>query len=128
MEQGLAMRASQGHIDASIDRAFLAIACLQLGDLPAADAQSAQAVAEAERRPQIENPQQVWFARAQVLRALGCPAEAQAALEAALSHLRRVEQGLPEAQRERFCQAFPFNLAILRAHRDGVWPDPPALV
>lgn len=128
MEQGLAMRASQGHIDASIDRAFLAIACLRLGDLPAADAHSAQALAEAERLPQVENPQQVWFARAQVLRALGRPAEAQAMLDAAVAHLRRIEQGLPEAQRERFCHAFPFNRAILRAHQEGAWPDPPALV
>ncbi|MDW8350935.1 MAG: tetratricopeptide repeat protein [Anaerolineae bacterium] len=127
MEQGLALRAAQGHLDASIDRAFLAIACLRLGDLAAAEAHSAQAVADLERIPQVENPQQIWFARAQVLRALGRPDEARAALDEAVACLRRVEAALPAAQRERYCAAFAFNRAILRACAENDWPDPPAL-
>ncbi len=128
MEQGLALRASQGHLDASIDRAFLAIACLRLGDLASAEAHSAQAVADAERMPQAENPQQVWFARAQVLRALGRPAEARAALSEAVACLRRLQEALPPEQRERYCSAFTFNQAILRADAEDLWPNPPALV
>lgn len=127
MEQGLALRAAQGHLDTSIDRAFLAIACLRLGDLAAADAYSTQALADLERMPQVENPQQVWFARAQVLRTLGRAAESRAALEHAVAHLRRAEAALPDFQRERYRSAFAFNRAILRAADEDLWPDPPAL-
>ncbi|MCS7061117.1 MAG: SARP family transcriptional regulator, partial [Anaerolineae bacterium] len=128
MEQGLALRTAQGHLDVSIDRAFLAIACLRMGDLPAADAYSAQAVADVQRMPQVENPQQVWFARAQVLHALGRSEEARAALLEAVAHLRRIEHVLPRLQRQRYLSAFPFNRAILRAEAESVWPDPASLV
>ncbi|MDW8292864.1 MAG: tetratricopeptide repeat protein [Anaerolineae bacterium] len=128
MEEGLALRAAQGHLDTSIDRAFLAIACLRLSDFAAADAHSAHAVADLSRLPQAENPQQVWFARAQVLHALGRFEEAQAALQEAVALLQRVESSLPVEQRQRFRTAFPFNRAIMRAHTEGIWPNPPMLV
>ncbi len=128
MEQGLALRSAQGHLDVSVDRAFLAIACLRLGDLPAADAHSAQAIADAQRLPNVENPQQIWFARAQVLRALGRTDEARAALDKATNSLRRLKDALPPEQHERYLSAFAFNRAILRAGAEDIWPDPPALV
>lgn len=127
MEQGLTLRLQQEHLDVSIDRAFLAIACLRLGDHTAADMQSAQALNDLARAPHVEHPQQVWFARAQVLRALGRYDEAQHALNTAIDHLRRDQQQLPPALQERFLAAFAFNSAILRAHAANIWPDPPAL-
>ncbi|GIV85786.1 MAG: SARP family transcriptional regulator [Candidatus Roseilinea sp.] len=128
MEQGLALRSAQGHLDVSIDRAFLAIACLRLGDLPSADAHSAQAIADLERMPHVENPQQVWFARAQVLRASDqAGGESRAALAQAVAHLQQVEAALPETQREHYRSAFAFNRAILRAFNENIWPDPPSL-
>ncbi len=128
MEQGLALREAQGHIDVSIDRAFLAIACLRQGDFEAADVQSARALDDLQRAPQVENPQQVWFARAQTLRALGRLDEARDALASAVDCLRRAEQQQPPPQRERYCAAFAFNRAILRAAAEDIWPDPPMLV
>ncbi len=128
MEQGMTLRSAQGHLDMSIDRAFLSIACLRLGDLPAADAHSAQAIADAQRLPNVENPQQIWFARAQVLRALGQPDEARGALGEAVACLRRLQEALLPDQRERYLSAFAFNRAILRAGAEDIWPDPPALV
>ncbi|MBO9337902.1 MAG: tetratricopeptide repeat protein, partial [Chloroflexus sp.] len=128
MEQGLALRVAQGHIDVSIDRAFLAIACLRLGDIEAADRYSLEAVEYLARAPQVENPQQVWFARAQVLRAQGRIAEAATALESAVECLHRSEQQLPPQYRERYRSVFSFNRAILYAWDSGVWPEPPMLV
>ena len=128
MEEGLALRQAQGQIDISIDRAFLAIACLRLGDLEAAEAHSAQAVADLQRLPQVEHPQQVWFARAQVLRARGDEAGAAAALRTALDLLAQTEATLPMPWREAYRATFAFNAAMLRAHHDNQWPDPPALV
>ncbi len=128
MEQGLALRSAQGHLDVSIDRAFLSIACLRLGDLCSADSYSAQAIADLERMPQVENPQQVWFARAQVLRAIDqAGGESRAALAQAVAHLQQVEAALPETQREHYRSAFAFNRAILRAFNENTWPDPPSL-
>jgi DNA-binding SARP family transcriptional activator len=128
MEQGLALRVAQGHIDVSVDRAFLAIACLRLGDIEAADRYSLEAVEYLARAPQVENPQQVWFARAQVLRAQGRIAEAATALESAVECLHRSEQQLPPQYRERYRSVFSFNRAILHAFDSGVWPEPPMLV
>lgn len=128
MEQGLALREAQGHIDVSIDRAFLAIACLRQGDFDAADAQSARALDDLQRVPQVENPQQVWFARAQTLHAQGRLDEARDALAAAVDCLRRAEQQQPPPQRGRYLTAFAFNRAILRAAAEDIWPDPPMLV
>lgn len=128
MEQGLALRAAQGHVDVSVDRAFLAIACLRLGDTEAAERYSLEAVEDLARSPQVENPQQVWFARAQILRAQGRIAEAAVALESAVESLRRSEQQLPPQYRERYCAVFAFNHAILQACNNGIWPEPPMLV
>jgi len=128
MEEGLALRQAQGQIDISIDRAFLAIACLRLGDLEAAEAHSAQAVADLQRLPQVEHPQQVWFARAQVLRARGDEAGTAAALRTALDLLAQTEATLPMPWREAYRATFAFNAAMLRAHHNNQWPDPPALV
>jgi DNA-binding SARP family transcriptional activator/predicted ATPase len=128
MEQGLALRVAQGHIDVSVDRAFLAIACLRLGDIEAADRYSLEAVEYLARAPQVENPQQVWFARAQVLRAQGLITEANNALQSAVECLYRSEQQLPPPYRERYRSVFSFNRAILHAFDSGVWPEPPMLV
>ncbi|OAN36318.1 SARP family transcriptional regulator [Chloroflexus islandicus] len=127
MEQGLTLRAMQGLLDMSIDRAFLAIACLRLGDNAAADMHSAQAVRDLEQAPAVEHPQQIWFARAQVLRALGRYDEAQSALQMAMNDLQREQHQLPPALHDRFLTAFTFNQAILNAHTADIWPDPPAL-
>lgn len=128
MEQGLALRVAQGHIDVSIDRAFLAMVHLRLGDIEAAEGHSLEAVADLAHAPQAENPQQVWFARAQVLRAQGRIAEADTALESAVECLHRSEQQLPPLYRERYRSVFSFNRAILQAWDSGVWPEPPMLV
>ncbi len=128
MEQGLELRAQQGLLDMSIDRAFLAIACLRLGDDVAADAHSAQAIHDLARAPAVEHPQQIWFARAQVLRALGRDDEAHAALQTAGDAVQREQSQLPPALHDRFLTAFAFNRAIIQAQTANRWPDPPALV
>ncbi len=128
MEAGLDLRAAQGHLDASVDRAFLAIACLRHGDLDAAAMHSARAVEDIQRVPQVEHPQQVWFARAQVLRCQGRLAEARAALATAVDCLHQFENQLPAPHRAHYRAAFFFNQALLRAWTNDVWPDPPALV
>ncbi|MGB9754937.1 MAG: SARP family transcriptional regulator [Roseiflexus castenholzii] len=128
MEQGLALREAQGHIDVSIDRAFLSIACLRQGDIDAADAQSARALDDLKRMPHVENPQQVWFARAQTLYIQGRLDEARDALASAVDCLRHAEQQQPPSRRERYLTAFAFNRAILRAAAEDIWPDPPMLV
>ncbi|WP_448337999.1 tetratricopeptide repeat protein [Chloroflexus aurantiacus] len=128
MEQGLALRAEQGHLDVSIDRAFLAMACLHLGDIEAADRHSLDAVEDLIRVPQVENPQQIWFARAQILRAQGRMTEAVAALKSAVECLQRSAHQLPAQYQEQYRTVFTFNRAILRAYDNNVWPDPPMLV
>ncbi len=127
MEFGLELRVAQGHLDASVDRAFLAIACLRHGDLDAAAMHSARAVEDIQRVPQVEHPQQVWFARAQVLRCQKRLAEARAALATAVDGLHQFENQLPAPHRAHYRAAFFFNRALLRAWTNDVWPDPPAL-
>lgn len=128
MEAGLALRATQGHLDVSIDRAFLAIVCLRLGDIDAAEQHSAQALVDVQRTPQIEHPQQVWFARAQVLRQQGKHDEARAVLAIAVDCLHQVESQLPATQRQHYRTVFFFNRALLEAWLLQIWPDPPALI
>ncbi|MDW8394693.1 MAG: tetratricopeptide repeat protein [Anaerolineae bacterium] len=127
MEQGLALREALGHVDISVDCAFLAVACLRLGDLECAEAYSARGVSVLEQIPQAENPQQVWFARAQVLRAQGRHEEASSALERAAALLQHLQRLLTPRQAATYQSAFPFNTAILRALQQDLWPDPPAI-
>lgn len=128
MEAGLELRAAQGHLDVSVDRAFLAMACLRQGDLDAAAMHGARAVEDIQRMPQVEHPQQVWFARAQILRQQDRLDEARAALATAVDFLHQFESQLPSTQHQRYRESFFFNRALLEAWSQNVWPDPPSLV
>ena len=130
IEQGLALRRQLNDVDICVDIASLAIVCLRAGDLAEADRLSDQAVTEVKAHPEgVDHPHQVFFARAQVLRALKRTDKAQASLAQARDRLEQVLATFPSpADRERYLQAFVFNRNLLAALKDNRWPDPPRLV
>lgn len=128
LERGLALRQDMGHIDICATQAYLALAYLRAGDLQRADTLSQQAAADLDMGGGIEHPQQVLFARAQVVRSLGHTEEAQVILEHANRLLLQVLASLatPEEQ-QRYLHAFPFNRNLHAALQHNTWPQPPCL-
>jgi tetratricopeptide (TPR) repeat protein len=128
LDQGLAIRQTLGHVDVCATLAYLALACLRLNDLESAEALSRQAVEQLDTTGGVEHPQQVFFARAQVLQLLGRTDEAQQALDHAHQLLQQVLDSLATLdEQQRYVRAFTFNRDLMAAFQKDQWPIPPRL-
>ncbi|NJP08032.1 MAG: tetratricopeptide repeat protein [Chloroflexaceae bacterium] len=131
LTRALAIRDPLEYVDGCVNLAYLALASVRAGHHQQADQLSAQALLALEEQQQsgVEHPQQVVFARAQILHALGREAEAQAMLQQAHQCLQRMVAALPTPQEQQhYLSAFRFNQQLLLALHQGLWPDPPQLM
>jgi DNA-binding SARP family transcriptional activator/tetratricopeptide (TPR) repeat protein len=109
-----------------LSSALLGVCLLRSGKPDEALEHSSAAIKALPERGLELPPQQVPWAHAQILHAIGDDVGAQVALERALEILERSSR-LPGVQRESYLEAFAFNRDI-RAAIEGIWPDPPRLI
>ena len=107
--------------------ALEAICLLRLGEPQAALERSSAALAALPARGLELPAQQIPWAHAQVLHALGDDAGALQALEQANNLLEQNAQAVGEDARARYLEAFCFNRDI-RAALNGIWLETPRLI
>ncbi|MBN1485809.1 MAG: AAA family ATPase [Chloroflexia bacterium] len=116
--------ANQQSIDWTIQQAYLALACLELGQLEEADRRSEQAIAKLEELGEpVSRSSDVYFARYQVLRVVAGESAARPYLEQAHQHLLDMANKIDDPElRHSFLEHVPLHRKIVTTYDSGRLP------